>query len=85
MKLLDFEAKSCERIRNYLDAYLSSELLVETSLEVLGHLERCPRCERDLSDRQRLKASLKSAILRQPPAPRVLERRVREWIQAHAP
>ena len=39
-----FDAKQCERVRRNLDAYLSNELLVETTSEILRHLETCEAC-----------------------------------------
>ena len=39
MNVLNFDSKQCERVRRQLDAYVSNELLVETTSEVLKHLE----------------------------------------------
>ena len=35
---------ACEKIRRYLDSYVTNELLVETNHEVLRHIEGCPAC-----------------------------------------
>ncbi|HXJ96238.1 MAG TPA: zf-HC2 domain-containing protein [Terriglobia bacterium] len=62
MKVLNFDAKPCERVREQLDAYLSSELMVETTATVLKHLEGCPDCSRELESRQRLRDALRRAV-----------------------
>ena len=69
MKVLNFDSKQCERVRRQLDAYLSNELLVETTSEVLKHLESCEACSRELGSRQRVREALQKAATRQlPPA-----------------
>ena len=40
MNRIQFGEGACEKIRQYLDSYVSNELLVETNHEVLRHLER---------------------------------------------
>ena len=67
MKVLNFDSKQCERVRGQLDAYLSNELLVETTSEVLRHLERCEACSRELGSRQRVREALQKAVARQLP------------------
>ena len=81
MKVIRFEDKSCERFRKYLDAYLSNELTVETSLEVLRHLERCPHCTEELEIRQTVKDALKHAMDEQEPAPRELRQKILKQIK----
>lgn len=69
MKVLNFDSKSCERVREQLDAYLSSELLVETTATVLKHLEGCVACSEELDSRLRLRDALRRAVEQQlPPA-----------------
>jgi hypothetical protein len=69
MKVLNFDSKQCERIRRQLDAYLCNELLVETTGEVLKHLESCEACSHELGSRQRVREALQKAAARQlPPA-----------------
>ena len=48
MNVLNFNSEQCARIRRQLDAYLSNELLVETTSDVLRHLESCEACTREL-------------------------------------
>jgi len=76
MKLINFDDKSCERYRKYLDAYLSNELTVETSLEVFSHLERCPHCADELEAKQSVKDALRFAVNRDEPAPAELRRKI---------
>jgi anti-sigma factor (TIGR02949 family) len=69
MKVINFDATQCERVRRQLDAYLSNELLVETTSEVLKHLESCESCSHELGSRQRVREALQKAATRQlPPA-----------------
>jgi anti-sigma factor (TIGR02949 family) len=65
MKVLNFDSKQCERIRRQLDAYLSNELLVETTGEVLKHLESCEACSRELETRARVREALQKAAAKQ--------------------
>ena len=67
MNVLDFDSKQCERIRRQLDAYLSNELLVETTSEVLKHLESCEGCSHELDSRMRLRKALRKAADQQLP------------------
>ena len=67
MKVLNFDSKQCERVRRQLDAYLSNELLVETTSEVLQHLESCEACSRELGSRQRVREALQKAATSQLP------------------
>ena len=62
MTVLRFPNKECEKLHGYIDAYLSNELLVETTHEVLKHLEHCPNCKEALDSRQRVKDSLRHAV-----------------------
>ena len=67
MNVLKFDPKHCERIRGQLDAYLSNELLVETTSEVLNHLETCEACSRELNARMRMREALRTAVAKQLP------------------
>jgi len=55
----NIDAKLCQRIRQHLDAYLSNELLAETTREVLEHLETCPSCAQEMAARTRLRHALR--------------------------
>jgi hypothetical protein len=52
----------CEKFRRSFDAYLDSELLVETNQEMLRHLSGCPECTQVLNDRARLKQAVRRAV-----------------------
>ncbi len=76
-----FDAKQCERVRRNLDAYLSNELLVETTGDVLRHLETCEACSGELAARTRLRDALRHAVATQEPPPELrlaIQRRLRD-------
>jgi anti-sigma factor RsiW len=81
MKVVRFGEASCEKVRGYLDSYLSNELLVETNHEVLRHLEGCPQCAAELNTRARVRAQLQAAV-RGTPAPAGLEGRIQRAVRA---
>jgi len=70
---------ACEKIRQYLDSYISNELLVETNHEVLRHLEQCTPCSQELETRIRVRTSLQNAVRREV-APVDLEQNIRRRI-----
>jgi len=81
MNVLTFDSKQCERIRRHLDAYLSNELLVETTSEILRHLETCAACTRELETRTQVRDLLRRAAMSQMPPEGLrlsIERRLRE-------
>ena len=84
MKVLNFNSKQCERVRRQLDAYLSNELLVETTSEVLKHLESCEACSRELGSRQRVREALQKAATRQLP-PAHLREAIRQRLRSAQP
>ena len=61
MNVLTFDSRQCERIRRHLDAYLSNELLVETTSEILRHLETCEGCRLELETRARVRDLVRRA------------------------
>ena len=81
MNVLNFNPKHCERIRSQLDAYLSDELLVETTSEVLNHLETCEDCSRELDSRTRVREALRRAVAKQS-CPEGLREAVHERLRA---
>lgn len=81
MNVLRFGEGSCEKVRGYLDSYLSNELLVETNHEVLRHLESCPQCAAELNARERLRSRLKAAV-QGTPAPAGLEAKVQRSLRS---
>jgi anti-sigma factor RsiW len=81
MNRIQFGEGGCERIRKYLDAYVSDELMVETNHEVLRHIEGCPACAAEVDARVRLRSRLKAAVNAQGVPPE-LQVRVREHIRS---
>ena len=67
MNTINFSSKQCERVRGQLDAYLSNELLVETTGEILKHLETCGDCSSELAFRTRVRDALRRAVGKQIP------------------
>lgn len=67
MSVIRFDSQQCARIRSQLDAYLSNELLVETTGEVLKHLENCKACEGALETRTRVRDALRKVAEKQLP------------------
>ena len=84
MSVVRFGEASCERVRGYLDSYLSNELLVETNHEVLRHLEGCQQCAAELNTRARVRTQLQAAV-RGTPVPPGLETRVQRAVRSQRP
>jgi anti-sigma factor RsiW len=53
----------CRDVRELLDAYLGDQLLVETTNDVVRHLETCPACRGELEGRRALRDRLQSAFV----------------------
>ena len=84
MKIVDFGQRGCERVRRYMDSYISNELLVESNLEVLRHIEQCGGCSQELETRVRIRAALQTAARRED-VPRGLEHKSRREIRESRP
>jgi hypothetical protein len=84
MKIVNFGQSNCERVRRYLDSYISNELLVESNLEVLRHIEQCSACSQELETRVRIRASLQAAARRED-VPPGLEQKIRREIRERSP
>jgi len=68
MNTIKFHSSECARVRRQLDAYLSNELLVETTNDIVKHLEGCEACSRELDSRTRVREALRrAAVKRLPP------------------
>lgn len=52
----------CRDVRRLADAYLSGQLLVETSHAIGAHLETCPSCRAELDGLRRLRTGVQSAV-----------------------
>jgi predicted anti-sigma-YlaC factor YlaD len=53
-------------VRRRLDSYLTGELSVDLSHEILEHLERCPECGMEAQAREKLRASFRRVATRTP-------------------
>ena len=84
MKIVNFGQGNCERVRRYLDSYISNELLVESNLEVLRHIEQCSACSQELETRTRIRASLQTAVRREE-VPPGLEQKIRRELREQGP
>jgi hypothetical protein len=56
----------CREVRQLADAFVSEQLLVETTQAVVGHLERCPTCRAEIEGLRRLRAATRLAFERAP-------------------
>jgi anti-sigma factor RsiW len=52
----------CREVRELLDAFAGDQLLVETTNELVRHLEACPACRAELEQRRLLRGRLQSAL-----------------------
>ncbi|MEO8587082.1 MAG: zf-HC2 domain-containing protein [Acidobacteriota bacterium] len=50
---------ACAKVRRRLDSYLTGELSVDLSHEILEHLDRCPECTGETQARENLRASFR--------------------------
>jgi predicted anti-sigma-YlaC factor YlaD len=62
MNIVNFNERACDRYRRYFDAYLDNEILIETSQDVLQHLNSCRECARILEGRARAKQRVRDAV-----------------------
>lgn len=56
----------CREVRSLAEAYVSEQLLVETTQAVVGHLERCPTCRAEMDGLRRLRAATRAAVQQAP-------------------
>lgn len=52
----------CRDVRPLVDAFVSDQLLVETTEAIVAHLERCPACRAEVEGLRRLRAATRSAF-----------------------
>ena len=52
----------CKEFREVSEAYLSDELLVETNIQVFGHLENCAKCRAEFAAKRELRGKIRSAV-----------------------
>lgn len=56
----------CREVRQLAEAFVSEQLLVETTHAIVAHLERCPACRAEVAGLRRLRAAGRSAFARAP-------------------
>jgi anti-sigma factor RsiW len=56
----------CRDVRELTDSFLSEQLLVETTHDILRHLSQCPSCRAEIESRRRLRTALRGAFERSP-------------------
>lgn len=64
MKPVNIGKPDCKKVMALLDFYLSSELTIETTTEIVRHLEQCPQCLAAFRIRERVKRWLQAAVSR---------------------
>jgi anti-sigma factor RsiW len=52
----------CREVPELADAFLSDQLLLERTREIVTHLETCPACREEMAARRALRAKLQSAF-----------------------
>jgi len=52
----------CRDVRQFAEAFVSEQLLIETTRTVVGHLEHCPACRVEIDGLRRLRTATKSAF-----------------------
>ena len=56
----------CREVRQLAEAFISEQLLVETTHAIVAHLERCPACRAEVAGLRRLQAASRSAFANAP-------------------
>src|SRR5262249_15275174 len=56
----------CRDVRERADSFLSEQLLVETTHDILRHLAQCPFCRAEIASRRRLRSAIRDAFERAP-------------------
>ncbi len=56
----------CRDVRELADSFLSEQLLVETTHDILRHLAQCRSCREEIDSRRRLRTALRGAFDRSP-------------------
>jgi anti-sigma factor RsiW len=81
----------CREVRELADSFLSEQLLVETTHDILRHVAQCPSCRAEIESRRRLRTAIRGAFERAPdlrPSPEFLAsigQRVREQGERRRP
>ncbi len=75
----------CGRYQPLLDSYVSNELLVETTHDMMRHLESCAACRFELDERMKVRGLLRRAVNGMEPAPGLRSRILAGMAQPDAP
>jgi predicted anti-sigma-YlaC factor YlaD len=88
MRSVDIGDPDCKKVLALLDFYLSSELTIEMTTEVIRHLERCPQCLGIFRIRELVKRRLQAAVSQEELSPemsqrvsRMIRKTSRSWIR----
>jgi len=84
MNKLNFEPNDCSKVRDFVDAYLSDELLVETNQQILSHLNTCERCVAIVENRKHVRHLLRRAVDNQQ-VPAGLEQKIKLGLRQQNP
>lgn len=52
----------CREVRPLIEAFVSEQLLVETTQAIVAHLERCPGCRAEVDGLRRTREAIRSAV-----------------------
>ena len=52
----------CREVRPLIEAFVSEQLLVETTQAIVAHVERCPGCRAEVDGLRRMRAAIRSAV-----------------------
>ena len=72
---------NCRELREYLYAFLDSELDSALSIEVQRHLEQCPECAREVEIEWAIKGKLSEALSHEPVDVEFDERTLQRWLE----
>lgn len=56
----------CREVRQLAEAFVSEQLLVETTHAIVAHLDRCPGCRAEVADLRRLRMAGRTAFVHAP-------------------
>src|SRR3954454_19352354 len=80
MTVINFGEHACRKVQARLDSYIDSELLTESNLDLLEHLEGCATCTREVESRRYLRRRVQTAV-REICVPAGLEARVSDCVR----
>jgi hypothetical protein len=78
-----FESKDCGRVHKLMDHFLAGELTVESSQEILLHLESCSSCRQEEKSRLRARRALNKGWGSQP-VPSDLQKKIMDGLETRA-